>query len=132
MTEKLVLDAGVLFLHFTDHDGVRSYFDRIISGRCQGLISAFNLAEFYYKACQKLGRQTADTWYFQLRNTELEVVNKEELIRAAALEKCRHPDTLSLADCFALALAKAERALLVTTDGELAKVRDVKTRHVKV
>lgn len=132
MTGKLVLDAGVVSLHFAGHDGVRRYLDQIISGRSQGLISTFNLAEFYYKACQKFGKQTADTWYFQLRRTELKVVNKEELIRAAALEKCRHPQALSLADCFALALAKAEKATLVTTDGELARVGDVKTIHIKV
>jgi hypothetical protein len=54
MNEKLVLDAGALSLHIANHDGVRRYFDRIISGQCQGLISAFNVCEFYYKACQKI------------------------------------------------------------------------------
>jgi predicted nucleic acid-binding protein len=132
MNEKLVLDAGVLSLHFADHKGVRKYFDSIIMGRCDGLISTFNMAEFYYKTCQKFGKQTADTWYFQLRNSDLGIVHREELVRAAGLEKCRQSPTLSLADCFALALAKAENALLLTTDGELAKVRDVRTRHVEV
>ncbi len=87
---------------------------------------------FIIRPAKKFGKQTADAWYFQLRNSELNVVNKEELISAAGLEKCRHPHTLSLADCFALALARAEKALLVTTDGELAKVREVKTRHIEV
>lgn len=132
MNEKLVLDAGVLSLHFADHSGVRKYFDSIITGRCDGLISTFNIAEFYYKTCQKFGKQTADTWYFQLRNSELRIVHKEELVRAAGLEKCRQSPNLSLADCFVLALAKAENALLITTDGELAKVREVSTRHVRV
>lgn len=132
MIEKLVLDAGVLSLHFADHEGVRKYFDSIITGRYDGLISAFNMAEFYYKACQKFGKQTADTWYFQLRNSDLSIVYKEDLVRAAGLEKCRQWPSLSLADCFALALAKAENGLLVTTDSELAKVKDVRTRHIEV
>ncbi len=132
MNEKLVLDAGALSLHFADHSGVEKYFDYIITGRCEGLISSFNLAEFYYKTCQKFGKQTADTWYFQLMNSELIVVHKEDLVRAAGLEKCRQSPNLSLADCFALALAKAESALLVTTDGELAKVRDASIRHIKL
>lgn len=132
MNEKLVLDAGILSLHFADHKGVRKYFDLIITGRCDGLISAFNLAEFYYKTCQKFGKQTADTWYFQLRNSDLTIVHREELVRAAGLEKCRRSPKLSLADCFALALAKAENATLVTTDSELAKVGDLRTMRVEV
>jgi uncharacterized protein with PIN domain len=39
---------------------------------------------------------------------------------------------LSLADCFALALAMAESALLITTDGELARITDVRVRHIKI
>jgi len=133
LNEKLVLDAGALSLHFADHPGVRKYFDAIISRRCNAMISSFNLAEFYYKTCQKLGKQTADTWYFQLRkSTELAVIDREELVRAAGLEKCRESSKLSLADCFALALTKAEKALLVTTDGELARVKGINVRHVKV
>ncbi len=132
MTEKLVLDAGVLSLHFADHIGVRKYFDSIITGRYDGMISSVNMSEFYYKTCQKFSKQTADTWYFQLRNSDLRIVHREELIRAAGLEKCRQSPALSLADCFALALAKSENALLITTDSELAKVSDVRTRHVEV
>ena len=132
MNEKLVLDAGALSLHFADHPGVRPYFDAISAGRSLGLISSFNLAEFYYKACRKLGKQTADTWYFQLRNSELDVVEGGELARLAGLEKCRGSPTLSLADCFALALARSESALLVTTDGELAMTEGIEVRHIRI
>jgi predicted nucleic acid-binding protein len=132
MNEKLVLDAGALSLHFADHPGVKHYFDAISAGRSVGLISGFNLAEFYYKTCQKLGKQTADTWYFQLRNSELEVVERIELVRLAGLEKCRGSHMLSLADCFALALAKYESALLITTDSELAKAEGAQVRHIRV
>ena len=132
MSKKMVLDAGVLSLHFADHAGVKRYFDAIIGGRSKGLIATFNLAEFYYKTCQKLGKQTADSWYFQVRNSELVVIHEEELVRLAGLEKCRHFSRLSLADCFALALAKSEGALLITTDSELSKVDDIEVRHVKL
>ena len=131
MNERLVLDAGVLMLHFANHKDVQEYFDAIDAGRSKGLISSVNLTEFYYKICQKLGKQTADTWYFQLRRSKLEVIRNDELDRQAGLEKCRQPYRLALADCFALALAKMEHALLLTTDSELAKVKDVKIRHLK-
>ncbi len=122
LNDKLVLDAGVLYLHFADHPGVRKYFDEIISHHCKGMIASYNLAEFYYKCCQKFGKQTADTWYFQLRKTsDLAIIDRQELVRGAGLEKCRESSKLSLADCFALALARAESALLITTDSDLQR-----------
>jgi predicted nucleic acid-binding protein len=132
MNERLVLDAGVLSLHFVDHPGVRKYFDAIITRRSDGLIHVVNLAEFYYKTCQKSGKQTADTWYYQLRNSELSIVDRAELERVAGLEKCRQSPGLSIADCFALALSKAENALLLTTDTELARAKGVNARHISV
>lgn len=132
MNEKLVLDAGALSLHFVDHPGVRRYFDAIITRRSDGLIHAVNLAEFYYKTCQKSGKQTADTWYYQLKNSELSIVDGDELEKPAGLEKCRQSPRLSLADCFALALAKAENALLITTDGELSKASGVTAKLIRV
>jgi ribonuclease VapC len=131
MNEKLVLDAGALSLHFVDHPGVRKYFDAIITGRSDGLIHSVNLSEFYYKTCQKSGKQTADTWYYQLKNSELSIIYRDDLDRAAGLEKCRQSPKLSLADCFALALAKAENGLLITTDEELSKARGVNSKLVR-
>lgn len=88
-------------------------------------MSEVNLAEYYYKVCRKLGRQTADTRYYMLRGSKLHIANDEPLTRLAALEKCRRPVNLSLADCFALALAKREHGALLTTDRELSKVKDL-------
>jgi len=100
--------------------------------RTSGYISNVNLAEFYYKTCQKLGRQTADARYYQIKRTRLQVVQDDDLTRSAGLEKCRQPLSLSLADCFALALAKREKALLLTTDRELSKVREVEVKFFEV
>ena len=133
MNDKVVFDTGALSLHFADHPGVREYFDLVLARRSTGLIPSFNLAEFYYKTCQKLGKQTADSRYYQIRNNgELIIVQGDDLVRAAGLEKCRESQRLSLADCFVLALARQEKALLVTTDSELAKVKGLETRHVKL
>lgn len=131
MNAKLVMDAGILTLHFVDHRGVRPYFDAVIAGRSKGLVSGINLAEFYYKTCQKLGKQTADAWYFQVQRSGMQMMYSDEVARQAALEKCRQPLNLALADCFALALAKSEHALLLTTNSELAKVKDVEVRYIR-
>ncbi len=91
-------------------------------------MSAVNLSEFHYKTCRKLGKSTADIRYYQVRNTKLGIVETDaELARHAGLEKCRQEADLSLADCYALATAKRLRATILTTDSELAKVKEVRT-----
>jgi len=132
MKKAVVVDAGVLTLHFIDDQRVEEYFSDVDDERISGYISNVNLAEFYYKTCQKLGRQTADTRYYQIKRTRLKVVQDDNLTRSAGLEKCRQPLSLSLADCFALALAKREKALLLTTDRELSKVREVEVKFFEV
>ena len=131
LDKDIVFDAGVLSIWYSGDRRPRAFFQAVEEGRSRGHISGVNLAEFYYKTCQKVGRQSADTWYYQAVESGLLVSSGEGIDRSAGLEKCRHP-TLSIADCFALALAKREGALLLTTDGELAKVREVRAKHFTV
>jgi predicted nucleic acid-binding protein len=111
-----------------DDPAIRNYFDMIDREQAVGLVSEVNLAEYYYKTCRKLGRETADVRYFMLRTSKLHVSNDEPLTREAGLERCRQQLDLSLADCYALALAKRERATLLTTDSELKKIKDVQVK----
>ncbi len=41
---------------FIGDERVKPYFDEIAKGRVQAYISDVNLAEYYYKTCEKLGR----------------------------------------------------------------------------
>ncbi len=120
-------------LYFLADPRLKRYRDDLEAGTRRGYVSSVNLSEFYYKTCQKLGKATADIRYYQMRNTRLEIVETyDELSRVAGVEKCRQPHTLSLADCHALALAKRLQAILITTDGELAKAKDVRTLFLDV
>jgi len=60
-----------------------------------------------------------------LKGSKLLMVNDERLSRLAALEKCRQRLDLSLFDWFAVALAKREKAILLTSDGGLKKAKGV-------
>jgi len=132
MKRTVVVDAGVLTLHFIADPRVEKYSDDVDDGRISGYISSVNLAEFYYKTCQKLGRQTADIRYYQIKRTRLQSVQDNDSTRSAGLEKCRQPFSLSLADCFAIALAKREEAMLLTTDRELSGLREVEVKFFEV
>lgn len=128
--ESIVLDAGILSLHFVSDPRIKAYFDDIESGKRRGFVSSVNLSEFHYKTCEKLGKTAADIRYYQLRRTRLQVVETDEdLGRKVGVEKCRSQHRLSLADCYALALATREKAILLTTDRELAKAKEPKTLH---
>jgi len=132
LKQTLVLDAGALSLFFAGDPRLIPYFNRIDQEQATGLITEINLTEYYYKTCQKIGKQAADTHYFLLRNSKLKTAGDESLTRLAGLERCKQKLDLSLADCFALALAKRENATLVTTDRELGKVKDVPTKFIRV
>lgn len=96
-------------------------------------MASLNLSEFYYKTCQKLGKPVADIRYYQARRVGISIVETDEdLSRAAGVEKCRRPRGLSLADCYALALTRRLGATLLTTNGMLAKAREVRTVNFDV
>ncbi|MBI2126263.1 MAG: type II toxin-antitoxin system VapC family toxin [Thaumarchaeota archaeon] len=131
MKSRFVIDTGVLTLFYAGEARVRPYFDRINDNKAEGLMMSVNLSEHFYKTCQKLGRQTANLRYYQSRTILTIVETSEELALAAGTEKCRR-SALSLADCFALALARSVKGTLLTTDGELGKVKDIDVKLFRV
>ena len=52
--KRYVIDAGVLFLYFIGDGRIKPYFDEVAQGEAQAYISDVNLAEYYYKMCEKL------------------------------------------------------------------------------
>jgi len=130
--KKYVIDTGVLFLHLIDDERVRPYFKEINEGRAKAFICDVNLAEYYYKTCEKLGREVADVRYNQIRVLMNPVSTNQDLTREAGKIKCKYRDKLSLADCFALALSKIKGAILLTTDSDLAEIKEVKVKHFPV
>ena len=92
-----------------------------------------NLAEYYYKMCEKLGKDVADVRYHQIRGSGVgSIATDEELTMKAGEKKCKYRGKLSLADCFSLALSELRKATLLTTDSELAKVKEVKVKYFPV
>ena len=129
---RYVIDTGVLMLFFMGDERVRPYFEEIDRGTAMGLVSCANLAEFYYKVCEALGKDVAELRCRRILASRVEVISlDEELALEAGSLKC-HYRRLSLADCITLALARAEGAVLLTTDRELAKTREVSVRLFEV
>lgn len=128
---KYVVDTGVLSLFYAGDERVKASFAHIQDGRAQGYVSSVNLAEFYYKVCQKLGRETATVRFLQSQAILDEVETDGELARSAGQSKCRH-GRLSLADSFAAALTERLGATLLTTDEALLEVEEIRVKHFEV
>lgn len=128
---KYVIDTGVLSLFYAGDERVKPFFAQVQSGRAEGYVASVNLAEFYYKLCQKLGKETATVRFHQTQ-TVLEVVETDgDLVKAAGLNKCRYGH-LSLADAFAVALTEEIGGTLLTTDEAILMVTEIHTKHFEV
>jgi predicted nucleic acid-binding protein len=129
--ESFVFDTGALSLFFADDQRLRPVVDKIGSRRAHGILSSVTLAEFFYKTCQTLGREVATLWSTQL-SERMQIIDVDlDMSMAAGREKCRN-SRLSLADAFVLALSKRVGGVVVTTDSELTKNKDVRVRFFRV
>jgi len=95
-------------------------------------MSWINLVEVHYRTARDHGKEEADRAVEELRPRITEHLPGVSAMRAAARLKAENP--MALADCFAVALAASERAVLLTGDPEIigqaeklpCKVRDLR------
>ncbi|HEY8083313.1 MAG TPA: PIN domain-containing protein [Solirubrobacterales bacterium] len=80
-------------------------------------MSWMNLVEVHYRTIREHGPQEADQVLSELRPQVTEDLPGVSAMRAVAALKAAHP--IALADCFAIALAAAEGAQLLTGDPEI-------------
>ena len=55
----VVWDTGAFTLFFADHIVAKTYMREMISGRVKGYVLRIIMAEFFYKVCQKFGKDVA-------------------------------------------------------------------------
>lgn len=80
-------------------------------------MSWINLVEVLYRTARDHGKEEADRAVAELRPQIAEHLPGVSAMRAVADLKAEHP--IALADCFAIALAAAEGATLLTGDPEI-------------
>jgi uncharacterized protein with PIN domain len=85
-------------------------------------MSWMNLVEVHYRTIRDHGRQEADEVLSELRPQITEHLPGVSAMRAVAGLKAANP--IALVDCFAIALADAERAQLLTGDPEIVDRAD--------
>ena len=136
-SSKIAFGTGLLFPYHAGGkfgDKVRPYFNEVLEGRSTGLISEVTLAEYFYKTCQKLGKEAAETRLAIIRSEKYQIVEVDQSHSAfAGLLKCKYAD-ISLADALAASLAKNADAFLLTSDeglSDVCKKEGIKVRLVR-
>lgn len=108
-------------------------FDEIASRGTEGFTCEVNMAELYYKTCEKLGREVAEIRHTSLRHSEISILAiDEKLTRLAGGLKCTYKGKLSLADAYIVAAAKTLRGTLITTDPRIAELKLVQTKLLQI
>ncbi len=128
-TSHYTFDTGPLLLYFGEDLRVKKLLDEVRRGNAAGFTCEPNLAELYYKTCEKLGRETARVRYLSVRRYGLSIVSPDERRSRFSCElKCKHRGKLSLWEAYILAVAIVERATLVTSDSRISELNLVPTR----
>ena len=132
-TNRYTFDTGPLLLYFGEDLRVKKLLDEIRHRRATGSTCETNLAELYYKTCEKLGRETARIRYVSTRRSRLSVVAPDEsLSRLAGELKCQHRGKLSLVDAYIVAVAITERSTLITSDSRISELNLVSTKLLEL
>ena len=128
LKRRYVLDAGVLALYFAGRRDVKKYIDEVYSGRAEAFMCEVNVAEFLYNYARIFGWDAALSRHTLLRNSPINIVSvDEDLTINAAKLKLKYYNVLSLADCYLIALAKKNKAKVLTTDQDVKDVNEVPT-----
>src|SRR3990167_9468892 len=122
--KSMILDSYAILVFLQGekgHNRVKQYLDDASEERIKLFISIINLAEVFYKLARKVGEAETMKIISSLRKLDLEIVSATDaLVFRAAEIKAQYP--ISLADCFAVVLARQQKAPILTGDPEFKKV----------
>ena len=117
-----VLDAWAVMAYLEDEPAAERIADIIADANDDGtplLMTVVNLGEVWYIIAREASEAEAERSVTEIRHLGIRIVDADwTLTREAAGFKARHK--MSYADGFAAALAKQEKAQLVTGDREFA------------
>lgn len=107
--------------------------DEVATEKAEGFTCEINIAELYYKTCEKFGRDVAEVRQLSIRHSKISILPiNESLTRVAGRLKCTYKGKLSLVDAYILAAAKIFGGTLVTTDPRLKELKIVPTKVIKI
>lgn len=123
---NIVLDSWPVIAYLQGEGPARSVIDIIAGAHASGAalaMSTVNAGEVWYIIAQRCGPDEADRAIELVRSLSIKIVEVDsETSRIAAGFKAK--GGISYADCFAAALAKQNKATLVTGDREFKQLEN--------
>jgi uncharacterized protein with PIN domain len=113
---RACLDSWPVLCWLDGEEPVAGVVDELLE-RERPAMSWINLVEVMYRTRRDHSKEEAERTLDELRPRVTEHLPGVSAMRAAAALKAEHP--MALADCFAVALATVEGALLLTGDPEI-------------
>lgn len=99
---------------------VEAFLEEAVSGHCHLSMSWLNVAETFYILAKRDSLAVARQFMTRLPSLPIRLVMPdEEGVMAAARIKATNP--IAFGDAFAIALAQAEEASVITGDGEIRR-----------
>lgn len=123
--KRVVLDASAVMTFFENRPGadkVEELITLAIAGKRELMMSVVNWGEVYYSVWRAHGQQKAKQIAAEAGQLPIEVVDADfEITKLAASFHAEHK--LPYADCFAAALGKLHKAVVVTSDRDFSLVQ---------
>jgi PIN domain nuclease of toxin-antitoxin system len=123
--KRIVLDASAVMAFFENRSGadkVEELITLAVEGKRELFMSVINWGEMYYSVWRAHGQQTARQVTAEVAQLPIEIMDADfELTKLAASFRAAHK--LPYADCFAAALAKLNKAAVVTSDRDFSLIQ---------
>ena len=122
MRGRTLFDTGFFHVYFSGlNEEAKRAVEKVYSGKSVGYTLDLNLAEFLYTYGKLKGVDAAKVRLSLILSSPIKVVStdKELALRAGEL-KLKHQN-LSIVDCFVVAFAERENAVIYTTDSEIKR-----------
>ena len=113
---KVCLDSWAVLAWLDGDEPAAAAVDKVLE-RERPAMSWINLVEVSYRLARDHGKDEAERVIAELRSKVSEDLPGVSAMRAVASLKAEHP--IALADCFAIALAAEDGAVLMTGDPEI-------------
>ena len=119
---KFVFDTSFLFLYFLKIKDAMDILNQVNQQKAIAYTIYLNISEFFYINMKHEKREEVGNKINSVMNSPIRIVSlsKRMALRAGEL-KAKH-DSLSLVDCYIIALAEAKKAQVVTSDSGIANV----------
>ncbi|GER94227.1 hypothetical protein A45J_1987 [hot springs metagenome] len=127
MKRKILLDSYALLAYLKKEDNYKKVMEllNLAPNDCSIIMNEINVGESYYIIARERGIKQAD--YFIetiLPNLPIDIISNSfnQIIDASKI-KADHP--ISYADCFVVATAIREKAIIVTGDPDFKRFEDI-------